>query len=205
MFSFCLSFLLVQGENPLSFQFLFTRPHFQFCYFFVISHQDYHMVLWDTVSGAARSIWSISVIYICKGIMMLSVLFPPSPPCFCNTWMLSDFFWGGDHKLHCLTWCLHFPAELSHDIEFHSKINHFYPMMHFTSHVSVILAADLELSFPGWSSDFGWGPVTINKVLNLRMNCRPLVRQLCLHVCEPVFFQLMKRRKWCECLWSKTS
>lgn len=59
MFSFCFSFLLVWGENLFSFQFLFTRPHFHLCYFSVISHQVYHIVLWDTVSGTARSIWSM--------------------------------------------------------------------------------------------------------------------------------------------------
>lgn len=124
MFSFCLSFLPVWGENPLSFQFLFTRPHFHFCYFSVISHQVYRIVLWHTGLVLQEVSEVCSVLYICKGIMMLSVVFPSSPPCFCNTWMLLDFL-GGDHELlvHCLQWYLHFPAKPGYYIDFNCKIN----------------------------------------------------------------------------------
>lgn len=59
MFSFCFSFLLVQGENFLSSQLLFTGPHFHFCYFSVISHQVHHNILWDTGPGASRVSWNV--------------------------------------------------------------------------------------------------------------------------------------------------
>lgn len=124
MFSFCLSFLLVWGENPLSFQLLFIRPHFHFCYFSVISHQVYSIVLWDTVPGAARSIWSMLRPLYMQRHDDVSVLFPSSPPCFCSTWMLLVFL-GGDHELSVcsLQWYLHFPPEPSHYIDFSCKIN----------------------------------------------------------------------------------
>lgn len=124
MFSFCLSFLLVWGENPLSFQFLFTRPHFHFCCFSVISYQVYHTVLWDTVSGAARSIWSmLCPLYmqrhydaLCAVSILSSMLL--------STWTPLDCFGGDDELLVCcLPWCLQFLAELSHYIGFNCKIN----------------------------------------------------------------------------------
>lgn len=101
MFSFCLSFLLVWGENPLPFHFLYTRPHF--CYFSVVSHQVHHIVLWDTVSGAARSIWS----------MLYPLCMQRHYDAFCAVSILSSMllqhlnavrlFWGGSWALSVLS------------------------------------------------------------------------------------------------------
>lgn len=124
MFSFCFSFLLVQGENFLSSQLLFTGPHFHFSYFSVISHQVHHIVLWDTGPDASRVIWNmLCPLYMQRrfdSFWAVSIL----SSMLMQHRMLLDF-WGEDHELLgcCLQPCLHFPAEPSHYRDFNWKIN----------------------------------------------------------------------------------